>query len=161
MDILIFDLDGVLLKPHGYHKALQETVNLAGKSIGFGEAHLTDKQIAQFEALGISSEWHSSALCMAVMSIQKQVGINDDGELNQSSALQLDGLFNALASQPMKDSALTRGIAAIDILAAEHGFPRDSLRRIMLESESIELSPTLNWVVPKFFKIKGLPSIAS
>ena len=30
MRILIFDMDGVLIEPHGYHRALKETVRLAG-----------------------------------------------------------------------------------------------------------------------------------
>ncbi|UCD42996.1 MAG: hypothetical protein JSV69_05180, partial [Chloroflexota bacterium] len=67
MDILLFDMDGVLIKPLAYHRALQETVRLAGIATGFGEVLLSEDQIADFEAIGISSEWHSSALCMAVM----------------------------------------------------------------------------------------------
>jgi len=42
MDILLFDMDGVLLKPLGYHRALKETVRLAGISSGYGEVLLAD-----------------------------------------------------------------------------------------------------------------------
>jgi len=89
MDILIFDMDGVLVKPEGYHRALQETVRLAGISTQYGEVQLTDNQIAQFEALGISSEWHSSALCMAVMVVEKQSGMLRDNEHPRSGKLDL------------------------------------------------------------------------
>lgn len=74
MDILLFDMDGVLVNPRGYHRALHETVRLAGISTGIGAVDLEDEQVTQFEALGISSEWHSSALCMAVMVLEKQAG---------------------------------------------------------------------------------------
>ena len=42
MNIFLFDTDGVLVKPKGYHRALQETVRLAGISTGFGEVLLDD-----------------------------------------------------------------------------------------------------------------------
>lgn len=65
--VLLFDMDGVLLKPDGYHKALQETVRLVGKTLEFGNIHLHQKEIFAFEAAGITSEWDSSAICLGLM----------------------------------------------------------------------------------------------
>jgi hypothetical protein len=143
MDLLIFDMDGVLVKPRGYHKALKETVRLAGVAVGFGEAELTDEQISRFEALGISSEWHSSALCMAYMQglIQKPGA----GSTEPFQVLDLETLFEALAAQPMQYSALQRGEMAIKWLAAGNGFQAHQTVRLITESESIQSSPTLNW----------------
>lgn len=64
---LLFDLDGVLLEPLGYHNALQETVRLVGKSMGFNAAHLSQEDIYAFEAAGITCEWDSSAICLGLM----------------------------------------------------------------------------------------------
>ncbi len=145
MEILIFDMDGVLIKPWGYHRALQETVRLAGISTGFGEVLLTDEQITQFEALGISSEWHSSALCMAVMVLEKQWVAVRENEHSQPVTLNLEDLFEAIAARPMQDPALQRGLAAIEGLAAKSDLPADFAGGIVAESESIQCSPTLNW----------------
>jgi len=145
MEILIFDMDGVLIKTWGYHRALQETVRLAGISTGFGEVLLSDQQITHFEALGISSEWHSSALCMAVMVLEKQMGAVREEKHSQSVTLNLDDLFEAIAAQSMHDPALQRGLAAIEGLAAKSGVPADLAGRLVVESQSIQHSPTLNW----------------
>ena len=145
MDFLIFDMDGVLLRPMGYHRALQETVRLAGIATGFGEVQLADEQIAQFEALGISSEWHSSALCMAVMVLEHQRAAARDNVNSQPVSLNLKDLFEALAGQPVQDSALQRGLAAIEGLAAQSGVPVELVRELVAKSESIQHSPTLNW----------------
>ena len=63
--ILLFDMDGVLLEPQGYHRALQETVRLVGEALGYSDVILTPEDIAAFEAAGVSSEWDSAAICAA------------------------------------------------------------------------------------------------
>lgn len=67
LKILLFDMDGVLLKPRGYHKALVETVRLIGEVLGYEDVTLSPVNIAHFEAVGITSEWDSSAICTILM----------------------------------------------------------------------------------------------
>lgn len=145
MHILLFDMDGVLVKPLAYHLALQETVRLAGVETGFGEVLLTEDQIAEFEALGISSEWHSSALCMAAMVLQVRGGMVGEGGNSQTGIINLEDLFEAIAAQPVQKSAIRRGQAAVERLAASYEVVDDLAWRLVAESESIEYSPTLNW----------------
>jgi phosphoglycolate phosphatase-like HAD superfamily hydrolase len=141
MNILIFDMDGVLLKPQGYHRALRETVRLAGIATGFGEVLLSDEHIAQFESLGISSEWHSSALCMALMELQEQDGLNP----SQAAELKLEELFAGIAAQPLQESALKRGLVAVEQLALKYELDAVPAVELMENSESIHHSPTMNW----------------
>lgn len=145
MNLLIFDMDGVLLKPLGYHRALKETVRLAGIAVGYGEVLLTDAQITHFEALGISSEWHSSALCQAVMKLQQQKSSIRNQEPIQPVTLKLDILFEAIAAQPMEDPALNRGLAAIEYLAAINDLPAFQAMELVENSESFLHSPTIKW----------------
>jgi hypothetical protein len=145
MDILVFDMDGVLVRPVGYHRALQDTVRLAGNSSGIGPVALKKDQVTRFEALGISSEWHSTALCMAAMVLEKQTGWTGLFWQSNSDQLMLDSLFEALADQPVHVSALHRGVAAIESLAEKYAVPADPSRNLIANSESIDLSPTLNW----------------
>ena len=91
---LIFDMDGVLLAPRGYHLALQETVRLGADALGYSNTTLTDEHIAQFEGLGISSEWHSSAAALSMLAF--------DGELS------LGRLFESLKRQPAQIPARIR-----------------------------------------------------
>ncbi len=66
-EILLCDMDGVLLHPHGYHRALQDAVAHLGDLLGFCNAALSQADIAAFEAAGATSEWDSSAICAALL----------------------------------------------------------------------------------------------
>jgi hypothetical protein len=67
MNVLLLDMDGVLLEPHGYHRALQETVELVGRALGYAGVCVTADDIATLEAAGIANEWDSSAICAALL----------------------------------------------------------------------------------------------
>ena len=67
MKIWLFDMDGVLLIPRGYHDALQETVRRIAHALGLPHVALATEDIAAFEAAGITSEWDSAAICAALL----------------------------------------------------------------------------------------------
>jgi beta-phosphoglucomutase-like phosphatase (HAD superfamily) len=67
MKVLLFDMDGVLLEPAGYHRALQETVAQVGQLLGYGRVQLDAQDITAFEAAGVASEWDSAAICAALL----------------------------------------------------------------------------------------------
>lgn len=68
--IILFDMDGVLLKPMGYHRSLQTSVKRIGQALGAPNTELSDDQIASFEALGVTNEWDSLAICTALILTQ-------------------------------------------------------------------------------------------
>lgn len=65
--VLLFDMDGVLLTPGGYHRALQDTVAFLGRCLGFADSSLSQEQIHLLEAAGITNEWDTAAICLAVL----------------------------------------------------------------------------------------------
>jgi len=65
--ILLFDMDGVLLEPHAYHRALTDTVSHVGRVLGYGDVRVTGPEIVAFEAAGVTSEWDSAAICAALL----------------------------------------------------------------------------------------------
>jgi hypothetical protein len=67
--LILFDMDGVLLQPRGYHMALQRSVKRIGQALGVPKTELTDNHIARFEALNITNEWDSVAICAALILI--------------------------------------------------------------------------------------------
>jgi len=128
--ILIFDMDGVLLKPLGYHQALKDTVRLGAQEMGYEGVTISDVEIAQFEGLGISSEWHSSAACMALL--------KNNGEIS------LPPLFDSLKREPAQNHARFRLERALQCIAQNLGADPAQAISIIRNSNSIDQSPTLN-----------------
>jgi hypothetical protein len=60
-------MDGVLLEAGGYHRALQDTVALIARALGYQGLQITQNDIDYFEAVGVTSEWDSSAICTALL----------------------------------------------------------------------------------------------
>jgi hypothetical protein len=65
--ILLLDMDGVLLEPHGYDAALSESVGQVSQALGFPRLTLTDQDIDVIEAAGITCEWEIAAICHALL----------------------------------------------------------------------------------------------
>jgi hypothetical protein len=63
--ILLLDLDGVLVESRAYHRALQDAVAYFGQLMGAGPHSITEEDIDQLEAAGITAEWESGAICTA------------------------------------------------------------------------------------------------
>ncbi len=68
--ILIFDMDGVLLTPHGYHLALQASVRRIALFLGAPQIILNEDQIAKFEALNVTNEWDTIAIFTALILVE-------------------------------------------------------------------------------------------
>ena len=65
MNILLFDIDGVLVHPGGYREALMRTINFFSQAMGWG-ASLPDEDVSLvFEAHGITNEWDMTAIFLA------------------------------------------------------------------------------------------------
>jgi len=64
-NIFLFDLDGVLVKPGGYRKAVSATLLHLQDWCGLRVALPDEEDILLFEAFGITSEWDMIALTLA------------------------------------------------------------------------------------------------
>jgi hypothetical protein len=64
--VLLFDLDGVLIKPGGYRAAVRATVNYFTNRLGLGDLAPDDETIAIFEAQEITCEWDMVPLLLAI-----------------------------------------------------------------------------------------------
>lgn len=67
--IILFDMDGVLLKQVGYHTALIAAVKRIGAALGMPNAVITPGEIGRFEAMSVTNEWDSQSICAALMLI--------------------------------------------------------------------------------------------
>lgn len=66
-NFILFDMDGVLLEPNGYHNALRASVRRIGSTLGVPNAQITEDQIARFETASITNEWDTVAICAALI----------------------------------------------------------------------------------------------
>jgi hypothetical protein len=112
MKILLFDMDGVLLESLGYHIALQETVRIMAKSLGFGDLTLSTDDIAAFEAGGINKEWDEAAICTALLleaawrldpqrTLPENLQAPKGSTLNPQSAPDFNALAHRLSSRDL------------------------------------------------------------
>jgi hypothetical protein len=65
--ILIFDIDGVLIKSGGYRAAFRETLKLITEQMGLSHVELPgDDHVNILESLGITSEWDMLPITLAI-----------------------------------------------------------------------------------------------
>jgi hypothetical protein len=69
--LFLFDVDGVLVQPNGYLRALQDTVAHFTSLMGVGEHAPTAGEVHAFEAYGITSEWDSAPTCIAALLVER------------------------------------------------------------------------------------------
>ncbi len=119
MKILLFDMDGVLLEAHGYHRALQETVSRMASALDMPAVSLSQDTIAAFEAAGITSEWDTAAICSALL-LQTVWEIEPERTLPESLSRPPlpDKMASAGPEQASPDfHALALRLAEVDLLA--------------------------------------------
>jgi hypothetical protein len=65
--VLLFDLDGVLIAPHGYRRAIQASLEHFTRRMGLGDCYPGEENIARFEAISMTSEWDIVPTCLAAL----------------------------------------------------------------------------------------------
>lgn len=65
--LILLDVDGVLVHPIGYKRALRALVEHFAAQMGLSLPGPTDDEIAIFEACGLTNEWDSGAMCVSAL----------------------------------------------------------------------------------------------
>ncbi len=99
MDLILFDIDGVLVHPMGYKAALRATVDRFAALMGQPAPGVTVDEIAVLEACGITNEWDSGAVCVSEILL---------AALDQRPALRRDTLEDTFAAIRAADLTLPR-----------------------------------------------------
>lgn len=150
LQLILFDMDGVLVEPHGYHTALKATVKRTGQALGVPQAELTENQIARFETLNITNEWDSAAICAALILIHvwqfdpylRLVGMEPCPHVISNQKPNFDSFLKHLP-----DGGDVPGETAFTFLLDHHSWlnqdQRDHLWTILSQSRDIYQSLTL------------------
>jgi hypothetical protein len=64
VNLWLFDLDGVLIRPGGYRESLRRTVAHFSRLAGYADRPLEESTIEAFEAQGITCEWDIAGICI-------------------------------------------------------------------------------------------------
>ena len=67
MDILLFDIDGVLVNPLGYRACVKKTLDYFYKKMDLLDKMPPEDIAVSFEAIGITSEWDMIPICLAIV----------------------------------------------------------------------------------------------
>ncbi len=113
MNIILFDMDGVLLESQGYHLALQETVRRIALTLHFTDVTLSQQDIATFESGGITSEWDEAAICAAGLLL---AAWETDPDVALPSSLDGSAIIRLVARAP-DFGALARTLTAPALLS--------------------------------------------
>lgn len=151
LKLLLFDMDGVLLKPGGYHQAFKASVKRIGKALGAPKTEITAQQIAQFEALSVTNEWDSVAICSALVLIEvwkldESIRLTEDIPLRTFIILPEMPNFQAFLDSFNQVGDLP-GESAFNKIINEHSWlnvdQRDHLQKILFNCRDIYKSLTL------------------
>lgn len=145
--IFLFDLDNVLVYPGGYREALKATVDFFSRAMGIADGFLDDATIETFEAGGITNEWDSSAICVAVLLVEI---FRTNKRLRLSAELDstLATLSVAAPARPEVDLATwSRRIAKVFLAG---GFPSGAALSVLInEVKSLEERPKIEVLLHK------------
>ena len=84
--ILLFDVDGVLIRNLAYRAALRQTVAYFSRRLGLGEIVLTDSDIDVYESQSITVEWDSGAISVAALLVERLRAFEDPATSGTSAA---------------------------------------------------------------------------
>lgn len=108
--IILFDIDGVLIKNRAYHAALTQAVQYFSRRLGAGEHTVTEADILEFEAQSVTVEWDSGAICFAALLLERlRAGWEEDLAPEVWPALAQLGAHPRAAARP-DFSALARRV---------------------------------------------------
>ena len=98
--VILFDLDGVLIRPGGYRAALRATIETVYRRMGLDDAPPGNDVWDRLEAQGITNEWDMAAFCVALALEQAmdRVGHATDGSarIHSTGWDQLDFALEAI-----------------------------------------------------------------
>ncbi len=149
-NIIIFDMDGVLLKPGGYHESLRTFIKRIGKALGIPNVILSHEQIAHFESKSVTNEWDSLAICTAILLVEVWQ-IDDDVHLSSLEPLQQATLIHPAGFdrflENFSEVGNLPGHSAYDLILNENPWlsisQRNHLSILLHHCRDIYKSPTL------------------
>jgi len=107
-NFLLFDIDGVLINPIGYRKAVYDTTRHFLDIFGFSKLAINDEIITTFESMGITSEWDMIPLyilSILELSLKRESNGQDRGQGFENS-MDCYRFFSHLDEYPAQDEII-------------------------------------------------------
>jgi hypothetical protein len=150
--ILLFDMDGVLIRSAGYYTSLQSAVKLIGRVLGIRNAVLSMEEISRLEAVGIFHIWDhltffSSVLLLHSWKVDPTLRIPADFKSPEKENQIIPTInFEEYTKDLLPDQF--RSMVELSKLFVEHGYQLDNdqqeyLNWLIGSSREIYVSPVL------------------
>jgi len=142
--IILLDIDGVLVQPHGYRAALRATVQRF-----IGNFHIKEDLLTEFERRGISSEWDMSPLIVAacwdtVLAHQPMEDLPDDVAMAAQRIKSRCGVVPKEIQVPEFDLAVGQYPAETAFrLGYFSRIPEGLRRNLLLDTRNVQKSMTM------------------
>ncbi len=135
-NFLLFDIDGVLINPSGYRKAVYDTTHYFLNKLGFSKISIDEEIITTFESIGITSEWDMIPLYLLMITELSLVQNQPDTALESYGDCY--NFFRKYEFQPGQKEIISFVINLNDFL--QHGYSAcDSLINRNFENESVKI----------------------
>lgn len=158
--IILFDVDGVLITPGGYRKALNDTIASFLQQLGQPQLQPDESVFEHFEALGITSEWDMVPLflCMCLQALCETQQLQPDWGSLEDAIYALRGAapitrpdFHAMQDAIGRITGGRAGVPSASIYTArgEDGFPFPRLRhagllaQLLTTTRDMDASPSM------------------
>jgi hypothetical protein len=94
--VILFDLDGVLIRPGGYRAALRATLELAFRRMGLSDPPPGNQVLELLESQGITNEWDMAALIVGLALEQAQAKKSNGSRSRLEIGHTLDRAFETV-----------------------------------------------------------------
>lgn len=145
---LLFDIDGVLISPSGYRKAVYDTTNYFLNKLGFSSISINEETITTFESIGITSEWDMIPLYLLI--IVELSLVQNHPETSLENYQDCYNFFRKHEYHPDQKEIITSVLNLKDFL--QDGFSIcDSLINRNFENKSskifVNVRSTISWIL--------------
>lgn len=152
-NFLLFDLDGVLIRPIGYRKAVLDSIDYFLMEWGFQSKIIDENIISTFESVGITSEWDMvplTILCVIEYQLTKATGKH-----SIKNRKELTDLLDSVDKEIDTDF-LIRKVKELGLCLEKEVSPSESIYKEIFSKKNPSIFPAIftksNWLFDEWIK---------
>ncbi len=135
-NFLLFDIDGVLINPSGYRKAVFDTTSYFLNKLGFSKISINEEIITTFESIGITSEWDIIPLYLLIV-VELSL-VENQTDITFNNIQDCHNFYQKCEFQPDQKNIISSVLVLKDFL--QNGYSAcDSLLNLNFEKDTFQV----------------------